>query len=105
MRRVLELGGVIVVGSDAGITPAKPHDIAPRAIHDLMDIGMDPTRALAALTSCGADALGLPNKGRLRSGADADIVTIDGDPRHDPDAVARVVEVWRGGVPVDRTPR
>lgn len=102
MRRVLELGGTIVVGSDAGINPSKPHDIAPRAIHDLLDIGMDPTRALAALTAGGADALGLPAKGRLRAGADADIITIDGDPRVDPDAVTRVTAVWRGGRPVDR---
>jgi imidazolonepropionase-like amidohydrolase len=102
MRRVLELGGTIVVGSDAGINPSKPHDIAPRAIHDLLDIGMDPTRALAALTSGGADALGLPDKGRLRAGADADFITIDGDPCADPDAVTRVDAVWRGGRPVDR---
>jgi imidazolonepropionase-like amidohydrolase len=103
MRRVLELGGVIVVGSDAGINTAKPHDIAPRAIHDLMGIGMDPTQALAALTSRGADALDLLNKGRLRAGADADIIAVDGDPRGDPDAVTRVVDVWRCGIPVDRS--
>lgn len=103
MRRVLELGGVVVVGSDAGINAAKPHDIAPRAIHDLIGIGMDPTAALAALTSRGADALGLPSKGRLRAGADADIIAVDGDPRDDPDAVTRVVDVWRCGIPVDRT--
>lgn len=102
---VLERGGWIVVGSDAGITPAKPHDIAPRAIHDLMNIGMDPTNALAALTSGGADALGLPHKGRLRAGADADIITVDGDPRFEPDAVTRIVDVWRCGAPVDRTVR
>ncbi len=104
MRRVLELGGVIVVGSDAGINTAKPHDIAPRAIHDLVDIGMDPTGALASLTSRGADALGLPNKGRLRAGADADVIAIAGDPRDDPDAATRVIGVWRCGVPIDRTP-
>ncbi|HUV19301.1 MAG TPA: amidohydrolase family protein [Ilumatobacteraceae bacterium] len=105
MRRVLELGGVVVVGSDAGINTAKPHDIAPRAIHDLLDIGMDLTDALASLTSRGADALGLPNKGRLRAGADADVVAVMGDPRDDPDATTRVTGVWRSGIPVDRTSR
>ena len=103
MRRVLELGGNLVVGSDAGINPPKPHDIAPRAIHDLMTVGMTPVEALAALTSGGADALRLPDKGRVRAGADADLVTVDGDPRDDPDAVTRIVDVWRCGVPVDRT--
>jgi imidazolonepropionase-like amidohydrolase len=99
---VVARGGVIVVGSDAGINAAKPHDIAPRAIHDLMNVGLDSTAALAALTSGGADALGLPDKGRLRPGADADMITVDGDPRVDPDAVTRVTRVWRSGRPVDR---
>jgi imidazolonepropionase-like amidohydrolase len=103
IRRVLELGGTVVVGSDAGINLHKPHDIAPQAIHDLMGIGMNPTDALAALTSGGADALGLPLKGRLRAGADADIITIDGDPRDDPCAATRIVDVWRAGTPVDRS--
>lgn len=103
MRRVVELGGVIVVGSDAGIGPDKPHDVAPRAIHDLMGVGLGPTEALTSMTLNGADALGLPRKGRLRPGADADIISVDGDPRDDPEAVTRVDRVWRSGVPVDRS--
>lgn len=103
IRRVLELGGDIVVGSDAGINLDKPHDIAPRAIHDLLGIGMSSTGALASLTSGGADALGLPHKGRIRPGADADLIAVSGDPRDDPDAVTRVVAVWRRGIPVDRS--
>lgn len=97
---VRERGGTIVVGTDAGISVAKPHDVAPEAIHDLMLLGMTPVEALAAMTSGGADALGLPGKGRLAAGADADMIAIDGDPRTDPVAVTRVVQVWRAGVPV-----
>lgn len=100
MRRVIELGGIVVVGSDAGIGLDKPHDVAPMAIHDLMGIGMDTTAALTALTSGGADALGLAHKGRLRTGADADMIAVDGDPRTDPAAVTRIAQVWRAGVPV-----
>lgn len=98
--RVATLGGIVVVGTDAGIVPDKPHDIAHRAIYDLMGIGMSTTQALAALTSGGAAALGLPHKGHLRTGADADMIAIDGDPLIDPDAVGRVSQVWRMGVPV-----
>lgn len=97
---VRERGGTIVVGTDAGISVAKPHDVAPRAIHELISIGMTPLEALAAMTSGGADALGLPDKGRLAAGADADMIAIDGDPRTDPAAVTRIVQVWRAGVPV-----
>lgn len=97
---VLELGGTIVVGSDAGINPDKPHDVAAHAIHDLMGVGMTASEALAAMTAGGADALGIAAKGRLVTGADADMIAVDGDPRTDPGAVARVVQVWRQGVEV-----
>lgn len=100
--RVHALGGRIVVGSDAGINPDKPHDVAPRAVHDLMGIGMSPLETLAALTSAGADALGLADKGRLRAGADADLIAVDGDLRDDPGAITRIIRVWRAGVEVDR---
>lgn len=94
---IRELGGNLVVGSDAGISPGKPHDVTPRAIEPLMAIGMTATEALTALTSAGADALGLPNKGRLVEGADADLVAVDGDPRLDSEAVTRIRQVWRHG--------
>ena len=82
--RVHHLGGTIVVGSDAGIYIGKPHDVTPRAIEPLMAIGMTATEALTALTSAGAAHVpGLPNKGRLVEGADADLVAVDGDPRLD----------------------
>jgi imidazolonepropionase-like amidohydrolase len=97
---VRERGGKIVVGTDAGISVAKPHDVAPQAIHDLISIGMTPVEALAAMTSGGADALGLSGKGRLTAGADADMIAVDGDPRTDPSAVTRIVQVWRTGTPI-----
>lgn len=99
---VRELGGRIVVGTDAGILPIKPHDVAPHAIDPLMMIGMTPTEALSALTSAGADAIGLPNKGRLASGADADMIAVNGDPRSDPNTIADIARVWRAGRPVQR---
>ena len=97
---VRRLGGRIVVGSDAGINPSKPHDVAPHAIHDLITIGMTPTEALAAMTSGGADALGLAAKGRLAPGADADMIAVDGDPSVRPELLAAIVQVWKAGEPV-----
>jgi len=100
MTRVRELGGRIVVGTDAGINPAKLHDVAPHAIEPLLMIGMSTVEALAALTSASADALGLPNKGRLTPGADADMIAVRGDLGDDPDAVRNVAHVWRAGRPI-----
>ena len=86
------------MGTDAGINPDKPH-----AIRNLMVIGMTPVEALAAMTSGGAEALGLSAKGRLMAGADADMIAVDGDPRIDPDAVTRILQVWKAGESVVRT--
>ena len=97
---VRSLGGRIVVGSDAGIGPAKPHDVAPHAIHNLLGIGMTPLEALSAMTSGGADAVGLPAKGRVARGADADLVAVAGDPSADPDALTKIVQVWKAGKPI-----
>lgn len=100
---VLAAGGTVVLGSDAGIVPFKPHDVATHAIEDFLALGLTAERALQAMTRDGADALGLPAKGRLTRGADADLLAVDGDPTTDPSSLARVVAVWKSGSPVERT--
>ena len=97
MSRVHELGARIVVGTDAGIAPHKPHDVAPHAIDALLTIGMTPIQALTALTSGGADAIGLANKGRITPGADADMIGVEGDLSSEVRDVANVAYVWREG--------
>ena len=97
MHVVHQLGGSVVLGSDAGIAPAKPHDVAPHAVNEFLDMGMSTVDALAALTSRGADALGMAEKGRLRAGADADVLAVRGAASADPRAVADVAEVWARG--------
>ncbi len=99
---VRQRGGRIVVGSDAGIAPFKPHDVMPHAIHDLIAIGMTETEALHAMTSGGAAALGLASKGIIAAGADADLVAVAGDPTVDAEAITRVVAVWKGGREIER---
>lgn len=94
---VHEMGGRIVVGSDAGIAPFKPHDVMSHAIHDLIAIGMTTTEALHAMTRGGALALGLESKGIIAAGADADMIAVVGDPTVNAEAITRVVGVWRTG--------
>jgi imidazolonepropionase-like amidohydrolase len=103
LATVHSLGGKIVVGSDAGIGPAKPHDVAPHAIHNLLGIGMTPIEALSAMTSGGADAIRLPSKGRVAPGVDADLVAVAGDLSIDPDALTKIVQVWKAGHPVQNS--
>jgi len=97
-RRLHELGATLVAGTDAGIGPAKPHDVLPRALVDFVASGMTPGEGLQALTSVAAKACGVnDHKGRLAAGFDADILAVQGDPTRHPDSLASVVGVWKAG--------
>jgi imidazolonepropionase-like amidohydrolase len=97
-RRLHELGAAMVVGSDAGITPAKPHDVLPYSFGDLTECGMTPVESLRTLTSAAARACGLAGrKGRLTAGSDADVIALAGDPISDPQPCFSVTAVWRCG--------
>jgi imidazolonepropionase-like amidohydrolase len=98
--RLREMGVQIVVGTDAGISPAKPHDVARYAISALTDMGMSPVEALHAMTAAGADAIDRPDKGRIAVGAAADLIAVPGDPTEDPTAMATISRVWRAGRPI-----
>lgn len=102
LGRIHTAGGTVLVGTDAGINPYKPHDVMPRALADLVDLGMTPLEGLTAMTSRAADTLGLPDVGRLSAGAVADVIAVDGDPFSDPGALTAIARVWRAGVAIGR---
>jgi imidazolonepropionase-like amidohydrolase len=100
-RRLHETGAVIVPGSDAGVTPAKPHDVLRFAPEDLASAGLSPAEILSAMTSRAAQACGLGNrKGRVAAGFDADILAVDGNPLQDHAAIRKLRAVYIGGRPV-----
>jgi imidazolonepropionase-like amidohydrolase len=90
MRRLHALGGTVVVGTDAGIGPGKPHDVLPHAAHDLAAMGLDPAEIVTTLTATAATVCGVgQRKGQLAVGYDADVLAVDGDPFDDIDALTR----------------
>jgi imidazolonepropionase-like amidohydrolase len=100
-RRMYEAGAQIVAGTDAGIAPIKPHDVARHAPPMLRQLGFSQAEALRTLTSVAAGVVGLGHrKGRIAPGFDADILAVDGDPIADPDALHRIRSVYARGVPV-----
>jgi imidazolonepropionase-like amidohydrolase len=101
MRRMYEAGAVMVVGSDAGIGPVKPHDVVRHAPDQLRDIGIGQAEALRMITSVAADVIGLGHrKGRIAPGFDADILAVAGDPIADPAALHRIRAVWARGTAI-----
>lgn len=94
-------GGRLVVGTDAGIGPGKPHDVLTYAGEHLAQVGMATDEALRSMSSKSADVLGLGDrKGRVRVGYDADLVAVAGNPLEDMTALRDVRAVYLRGQPV-----
>src|SRR5262249_59133840 len=104
-RRLYQAGALLVPGSDAGVSPGKPHDVLRFAPGDLVQAGLSPAEVLWAMTSHAAQACGLGHrKGRVAVGFDADILAMDGNPLEDLTAIRRLRAVYAGGVPVTPAP-
>jgi imidazolonepropionase-like amidohydrolase len=90
----------IVSGTDGGIAAAKPHGLLPVSVASLVEGGVSTVAALASATALAADACGLGDrKGRLRTGYDADLLVVDGDPVADIGALSRPTAVFAAGRP------
>ena len=98
MGKIIASGARVVAGTDAGIEPAKPHDILPHALSQLSRLGMPTLDVLRSVTAVAAEAVGLGGrKGVLRLAADADILVLGSSPVDDLSAVADVRAVYRAG--------
>lgn len=101
LRKLIAAGASVVLGTDAGIAPPKPHDVLRYAVGQFADLGPGPVEALRTVTSHAAEVVGLAHrKGRLAPGYDADILAVDGDPTADPTALHRIRAVYAHGVAV-----
>ena len=103
LRRLCASGAPITAGTDAGVTPGKPHDAARWAVGNLVAAGLTPAQALRACTSQAALACGLQGrKGRIAVGHDADILAIHGNPLDDPSMLHRITAVFVRGTRLER---
>jgi imidazolonepropionase-like amidohydrolase len=95
-------GASCFLSTDAGIGPAKPHDVIALGATQLVSmLGLGPETALRLCTSAPADALSIGDRaGRLRGGMPADVLVVDGRVDQDVEAVLRPVRVLHHGVDV-----
>ncbi|WP_305783535.1 metal-dependent hydrolase family protein [Symbioplanes lichenis] len=101
MRDMHRRGVRLVAGTDAGISPAKPHDVLSFGIEEMARAAaMSNAEALRSATSVAADCCGVPAKGRLIAGADADIIAVGGDPLTELGALRAVRAVILNGARV-----
>lgn len=101
IRMLGDSGARVVVSTDAGVSPGKPHDAMAYAVLAFATATGDPVGALRAATSRAADALGLGETcGRLVRQRAADLLVVRGDATTDTGALLEVEAVYREGVPV-----
>jgi len=90
--RLAHIAGVAIVGgTDFGGGSARANQL-PWEVECLVEAGLEPWEALAAVTWRGGELLGEPEAGVIRVGGPADFSLVHGDPLSDPTALWRV---WR----------
>lgn len=112
VKQFIESGAVIGMGTDSG-TPMNFHSEALwREIKVHVDMGMTPSRAIAAATRVNAQIIGKGRElGSIEPGKIADIIVVDGNPLFDITALAHVEtvmkdgHVYKGGAAPDGKPR
>jgi imidazolonepropionase-like amidohydrolase len=99
VKQFVESGAVVGMGTDSG-TPMNFHSEALwREIKVHVDMGMSPTRAIAAATRVNAQAIGRGRElGSIEPGKIADIIVVNGNPNYDITALAHVETVVKDGV-------
>jgi len=100
--RAIRAGVRHICSTDAG-TPFNPHGNAPNEVIAMVDWGMRPLDAMVAATANGAEALRLPDVGRIEAGMRADLVLWDANPVEDPTTLRDARAVWRDGARVPRS--
>ena len=102
-RAFVRAGGTLLYGSDYG-NPGIPYGVDPVELDMMRLAGLSELDVLRNATSRSGAVLGVANVGRLRPGAPADVVVVEGNPVRDLTRVASVPTLLlvRGHAVIDR---
>jgi imidazolonepropionase-like amidohydrolase len=99
LRKVLDAGITVVMGTDAGNIGTLHGPSILREMRLMQDSGLTPLEVLRASSTNGAQVLGLAGKtGLIAPGMLADLVLLDADPLADTGNVGKVYRVIKNGV-------
>jgi len=102
VRQLEEAGVPILAGTDAP-NPGTAHGVSiHRELELLVEAGLTPAEALTAATAAPASAFHLDDRGRIAPGLRADLVLVAGDPTKTITDTRNIVQIWKGGVPLER---
>ena len=103
VKQFIESGAVMGMGTDSG-TPMNFHSEALwREIKVHVDMGMSPSRAIAAATRVNAQAIGKGRElGSIEPGKIADIIVVNGNPNFDITALSHVEIIVKDGMVYNR---
>src|SRR5688572_8038932 len=99
LRRLVDAGVEIVMGTDAGNIGTLHGPSIHREMKLMAEAGLTPLEVLRSATLHGARALGLEGKaGKVEAGMLADLVILDADPLADVANLAKVHRTIKGGM-------
>jgi len=102
LRKVLDAGIPIVMGTDAGNIGVVHGPSILREMRLMQESGLTPLEILKSATTNGAMALGKPDElGVIAAGRLADLVILDADPLADSGNLGRIYRVIKDGVVYD----
>ena len=102
VRLLKEAHVPLLAGTDAP-NPGTAHGASVHTeLRLLVAAGLTPIEALAAATRVPAERFKLADRGRIGTGARADLLLVNGDPTVDIHATADIATVWKAGARLDR---
>jgi imidazolonepropionase-like amidohydrolase len=101
--RMVAAGARVVLGTDTGVHPGHTFGSGEHLeMARWVELGLTPMQAIAAATQKPAELLKLRDQGTLTVGKRADFMILEANPLDDIRNTRRIVDVYLGGVLVDR---